>query len=127
MPQRPTKENLSKSLIASLIVCVPAFCLFAYVLETRSVLAPANVVVPVMLGMTAVDFALILGLEYCRSRLGALTLPALLAAMGVVLALVVADGVSRFVTDVGTAWLLPVVMAYMAFSTVAVFKERMLP
>jgi len=127
MTQRPTNENLLKSLIVSLAVCVPAFCLFAYVLETRSVLAPPGVVVPVMLGMTAVDFVLIVGLEYYRSQLGALTLPALLAAMGVVLALVVMDGINHFVMDFGYAWLMPVVVAYMAFSTAAVFKERRVP
>ena len=90
MSAKVAKENLMMSLISSLAICVPSFCLSAYIMETNIAWTYPAIVVLCILAIAAMNFAAIIILEYYRENIGSLTLPALLATVGLVLLFVVA-------------------------------------
>ncbi|HYD19627.1 MAG TPA: hypothetical protein VEF76_14225 [Patescibacteria group bacterium] len=82
--------------------------------------------VTAVLGLAGLNLAAIITLEADGERLGRLTLPALLAAVGVVMLFVLAQVVNRFALPVGYSWLLPFVVGALAFCYCGVFRERAL-
>lgn len=118
------RENLIRSHATSMLVCVPAFCLSVWIMETYIPWPSPALVMTGVMGVAAVNFLLIVALERWRSRLGTLTLPALLGAVGIVMLFMIAQGVNRFYMDFGYGWLLPAVVFYMMLSSVAIFRER---
>jgi hypothetical protein len=117
-------EILDSSVITSLIVSVPSFCMALYVVEARISWDSPGLIVFFILGLAVANFAAIVFLEQYRASIGKLTLPALLSGVGLVLLFVVAEAVNRFYRDLGYEWLLPAVILALAISFVAIFRER---
>lgn len=118
------KDNMGLSLVSSLGVCVPAFCASIYVMETNVTWESPAVVVLSILAIAAANFAAIIFLEHCREKIGSLTLPALLATVGLVLLFVLAETVNRFFMDMGHAWLFPFLVVALGLSFLAIFLEK---
>lgn len=117
---------LFKSLVTSLLVCVPSFCFSVYIIETHISWSAPALVMAAILCVGVFNFGLTVALEYCRSKLGPLTLPAMLCVAAVVLLFVIAESFDRFVDKIDYGWLLPAVAVGLALSTLAIFKERVL-
>jgi hypothetical protein len=123
---RVQKDDMLKSLVTGLLVCVPSFCLSVYIMETRINWPAPAVITAAILCAAAANFALIVFLEYYRRRLGALTLPALLTEVGIVMLFVIAGSINRYYADFGYGWLAPLVAFYLCLSTLAIFREKTL-
>jgi hypothetical protein len=124
MRETSSHHGSTLSVAASMTVCVPAFLLAAWIIETRGAPLSPSLVIPGALGMAALNFVLVVVLEQCRSRIGPFTLQALLGEIGVVMLFVIAAAINRFVGDVGFSWMMPAVLLYLALGAVAVFRER---
>jgi hypothetical protein len=123
---RPAQDEMLKSLLVSLAVCLPAFCLAVWLIEKPVAWTSPPLVVLCILGLTAANFATIIFLEYYRASIGRLTLPALLGAVAVVLLYMIAQSMDRFVHDIGYNWLFPAVACFLLLSACAIFRERQL-
>ena len=118
------QHDLVKSVITSLLVCVPTFCASVWVMEAKPLWTTPAVTMLVILGMTAANFAALVFLEHYRTRIGGLTLPTIVGAVGIVVLFVIAESLNRFVRDFGYDWLFPVIMIYLLLSFVAIFREK---
>jgi hypothetical protein len=115
---------MMKSVITSLAVCIPCFCLTVYLMETNVNWVASGLIVLIILGLMACNFLFIIVLEQHRSKLGTLTFPALLAAVGLVLAFMITGAIDRFFKDFGYSWLFPAVVLTLFLSYAAIFKEK---
>ncbi|MDD9900260.1 MAG: hypothetical protein OXT65_04715 [Alphaproteobacteria bacterium] len=122
--QNAGKDQLFKSMLSSLLVCVPTFCLSVYIMEARHFVWPAALTMLAILGLACGNFALVVFLEHYRKNIGGLTLHALLGAVAVVFIFLVVSGINRFVKDFGYDWLFPVIAVYLVLSFLAIFKEK---
>ena len=122
--ERNEAPVLTRSFILSLCVCLPAFGASVYVIERGFDAAHPAVVMLALLLLAALNFLTIVLLEHYSRRLGTLTLPALLAPVGLVLLFMIAEGVNRYFHDFGYRWLLPVAMVALALSFIGAFSER---
>lgn len=79
-----------------------------------------------VLALAGMNIATACMLDGERARLGAFTMPALLAMAGIVLMYVFAQSVNRYVTPVGYDWLLPFVIAGLGLCYCGIFLEKSL-
>lgn len=119
-------DNLLMSMVTSLGVCVPSFCASVWLMETQVDFSHPALVAMGILGLAVINFGVIVMLDKYRARLGALTLPALLATVGVVLLYMMAEAINRFVADFGYQWLFPFVAGVLGLCLVAIFREQRL-
>lgn len=119
-----SKDALWKSLASSVAVSVPCFCLAVFLIEADIVWgAPQQVLLGILL-LAACNFATLVTLEHCRDRIGALTIPSLLSALGLVVLFVIAEGINRFVGNIGYRWIFPLVAVAVLLIMAAIFREK---
>jgi hypothetical protein len=122
--KQPETEDLFKSVVTSLFVSVPCFCAAIYLMQTHIAWEAPTVVMAAILCMGVVNFALTVSLEYMRSRLGRLTLPALMGVAAVTLMFVIAQSINDYARHLNYKWLLPAVAVCLALTGIAIFRER---
>ena len=121
---KQNQDNLIVSLLTSLAVSVPAFCATIYLMESNLSWNTPALVTLVVIAVAAANFATIIALEHFRANIGTLTLPALLATVGLILLFVMMEGINRFFYDFGYRWLFPVLVIALGLSFLAIFKEH---
>jgi hypothetical protein len=121
MPQDP----LYKSLVTSLGVSIPGFFLSVFLMETQIQWPhPAWIILGILAG-AVVNFGVIITLDRCREKIGHMTIPALLAVVGVVLMYLIAEALNRFIDSrIGYSWLFPFVVLSTGLCLLAIFKEK---
>ena len=124
--QKTDTDQLLKSLIVSLAVCIPSFCLSVYLMEANLQWTQPGLITTAILGLMIGNFIMVVVLEQYRHKLGALTFPALLAAIALVMLYVMTGAINRFADNLGYEWLYPVVLSVLLLSYLAIFKEKTL-
>ena len=123
MMEYHTKDELKKSLVTSLLVCLPSFCATVYFMEAEISWENPGVVAMSVVCLGLANFASIVILEHYRSQIGRLTIPALLCAVGLVLLYVLTEGINRFYHNFGYEWLFPAVLLAVGLTLIAIFRE----
>lgn len=119
-------HELRLSIAASLAVCLPTFVLSVWLMEAKIAWSHPSLIVVAILALAALNFGAIVVLEYYRSSIGSLTLPALIGTVSLVLMYMIAEGINRFFRDFGYDWLFPAVVLVLGLSLLAIFKEKQL-
>lgn len=119
-----SSQELTKSYIVSLLISIPCLALTIYLTQFRLDWWYAHVIFAMILFVSVINFIALIFLEEIKSRIGALTIPTLLATMALILLFVLIEGVNRFYPLFGYNWLFPVIALVMVFKYLAMFKEK---
>lgn len=119
------KDQLLRSLAGSLAVGMPSLFIAVWLIKNSPIPEQPSLIALIILGMAAANFIAITMLEKYSDQLGKLTLPAMIATVGIVLLYIFADAFNRFVMDAGFRWLYPAVLAAIGIIYIALFRERM--
>lgn len=126
MKKETQSDPIMKTLPTSLLVCVPSFALSLYLMQTRMEWVRPDLITTMILMLMTGNIALLAIMEQHRSRIGILTCPALLSAVGLSLLFMVAESVERFHANIDYQWFFPAVLIASMLSCIAIFKERQL-
>lgn len=111
-------------MLASVLVILPSILSGIYLSENSVPVQYAYFVACTVLLLAALDFATVVFIEQYRSRLGALTMPALLATIAVIFLFIIAESLIRFFEHLGYTFITPVVIAAMLMIYAAIFMEK---
>lgn len=114
---------LKTHLLSALILTPSALLVFTMV-DNHMPVPYAYFVACIILLLAAFDFATVVFVEQYRSKLGALTIPALLATIFMILVYVIASSLNRFFEHLGYAYLDIPVMIVLLSVYAATFREK---
>ena len=135
MPTNAAREPLFKMLTrtevvlpfaTSLAIAGPCSFLSIALMHKYSAFPQPMLWVTGVLALAGLNIATACILDGDRARLGAFTMPALLAMAGIVLMYIFAQSINRYVTPVGYDWMLPFVIAGLGLCYCGVFLEKSL-
>lgn len=119
-----SSQGLIKSYLVSLAISVPCLLGTVYLSGINTEWTGAHVIFGVILFVSVLNFIALVFLEEIKSRIGALTVPALLASLALIFLFLLIEGVSRFFPLFGYQWLFPVIALLIVFKYLAMFKEK---
>lgn len=115
---------LLKSALVSALVMIPSVLSGFYLMDHRVPVQYAYFVACSIVLLAVFDFATVIFIEQYRSRLGKMTLPALLGAIAIIFLFIVMESLNRFIEDLGYSFLTPFIAAMMLLISAAVFTEK---
>ena len=119
-----SSAELVKSYVISLLITIPLLALSVLIYQYHAGWKAAHLIFWSILFVSIGNFLAIMMLEQFRSQMGSFTLPALLAACGLVVLLTIVEGVNRFIPVLDFHWLYSVISVAIIFKYLAIFKER---
>lgn len=118
------KPEAALPFATSLFIAAPCTFLSAYLMPKHVTFSEPWLWVFGILGLMAVNLLGAMLLEPATSRIGRLTIPALLGYVGVVILFIVAQTLNRFISHLGYEWLFPFVLMAQALCYCGIFRER---
>lgn len=119
-----SSAELIRSYVISLLIAIPLLALTAAVTQYHAAAGTARVIVWMVLFVSLGNFIALIALEQFRSQMGSFTIPALLTALGLMVIVILVEGVSRFMPVFDFHWLYPVIALGIIFKYLALFRER---
>lgn len=116
-------QALRPFLLSVMITLTGCFLSFMMV-QTRLDWPNAQLIMGAILGLMALNFVMVGVLEPYRSTLGTLTIPAMLASIGMTVICLLMEVVNRFVVPLNYGVLTPIAVAAMVVIYASVFRER---
>jgi hypothetical protein len=110
--QRPIAHALAKihavkPVVTSLMLILPAVFVSFLMWESRVTWPHSQLFMILILGLTVLDFLMLVMLEPYRRNLGDMTIPALLSFIALTILFTLTEGLDRFVINSGFRWLTP--------------------
>lgn len=119
-----SSTELLKSYVISLAISLPCIGITWFLADVNTSWPAAHIIFAAILVVSLVNFVALVALEEYRSRLGSFTVPALIAAMTIVLLIVIILGVGRYVPGLGYRWMFPLILFVIVFKYLALFREK---
>lgn len=119
-----SSQDLIKSYVISLVISVPLVAATIYLSQFTTEWPLAHLIFGGIMFISVLNFIALVFLEEIRNRIGKMTIPALLAAIALVLLLVIFEGIHKFMPDAGYQWFFPIVAFIIVFKYLAMFRER---
>lgn len=117
-------EELMKSYVISLVIAIPCVALTYFLARVNKDWPMSQAICGIIMLVSVVNFVALVALEEYRSRLGAFTMPAIIAATFIVLLIVVFAAINRYVPSLQYQWMFPVIFFVIAFKYLAMFREK---
>ncbi len=116
-------EHARNTLISFLMI-LPSVLLTLFLKGNSVPVQYAYFVACTIVLLAVFDFATVVFIEQFRKNLGKLTLPALLAALGMIFAFMIMEALNRFIEHLGYVLLTPFVFLAVLLIYVAIFMEK---
>jgi hypothetical protein len=113
-----------KSALITLLILSPSLLLGIFLIGDRPPVPYAYFVSCTILLLAAIDFATVVFIEQYRRRLGALTIPAFLGTIFIILMFVIAASLNRFFEHLGYGYMTPFAFAALLLVYAAAFREK---
>lgn len=120
------KLHALKPVLVGLLIAVPAALASATLMDSRTAWPNAPYVMLAILVLTLGNFLALVAIEPYRSRLGELSMPAMLVFIGMTFAYMVTESIDRFVDGYGFGWLTPVTIVALAVIYGGILREKFL-
>lgn len=117
-------SELTKSYVISLLISIPLLGLMVVIAQYHADMDVARIILWTILFVSVGNFLALVALEQFRAHMGSFTLPALLTACGLILFVVIVEGLSRFMPVIDFHWLYAVISMAIVFKYLAIFRER---
>jgi hypothetical protein len=117
------KMQALKPYVFGLMLIVPACFISFMMMQSRTDWPHSQQVMIVILGLMITNFLMLVVLEPYRSVIGKLTIPAMLAFIGVTIFCLLMEALNRFVFPHGFGWAMPFAIGAMAVIYASVLRE----
>jgi len=115
-----------KSFIWSTIAILPSILIGNFLRDHQVPVQYSYFVGVTVLMLAAFDFATVVFIEQYKSKMGKLTIPALVGANAIIFMFIIAESFNRFLTHVGYAYITPFLLISVILIYIAIFREKML-
>jgi len=119
-----TSAKLVKSYVISLLISAPSLLAVVWLLRSKIDWPAAHLVFSTILLLSLGNFLSLILLDHFRTKTGSLTMPALLSTCLIILAILIVEGIDRFVPMLDFHWIYPMIALVMFFKYLALFREQ---
>ena len=113
-----------KSFIINILILIPSILIGFYLTENNAPLPYPYMIAYAILLWATLDFIIVVLIEPYRRILGALTIPAFIGTISIVMLFVIAESINRFFKQFSYGLLTPFVIVVIVLIAVAVFREK---
>lgn len=119
-----SSTDLIRSYIISMLISAPCLGLTVYLTQFKVEWWYAHGIFAAILVLSFINIMALILLDQAQYDVGRMTIPSLIAVIGLVLFFVILEGLSRFFPWIGYRWLFPVIALALIFKYLAIFKEK---